>query len=107
MANIIINDNSFINAGWNEYGAEVGTVEVNGKVCRAVRDSYGISVHGYVGRYRTSPKPWAAHVTSGPRGVYVNFGRDDRSGRFNKQNAISYEPALFDTLTNAKYWTAA
>lgn len=49
---------------------------------------------GFVGRYRTSTKAWPATVKAGPDGkVYAYFGRDDRSGRFNKLAGISYEPA--------------
>lgn len=49
---------------------------------------------GFVGRYRTSNKAWAATVRATPEGqVFASFGRDDRSGRFNKLQGISYEPA--------------
>ena len=60
-------------------------------------------VFGFVGRYRTSIKPWRAYVSSG---IYGNgerytsgyFGRDDRSGRFQKMQGISWEPALYFRL---------
>lgn len=54
-----------------------------------------IYLKGFVGRYRTSTKAWAATVRATPEGkVFAHFGRDDRSGRFNKLDGISYEPAL-------------
>lgn len=102
-----INATTFIKTGENAHGYDVGTVEVNGVAQKAVRTKYGINVHGFVGRYKTSGKAWPATVSLSERGLYVFFGRDDRSGRFNKRNAISFEPALFDTLTNQKYWEKA
>lgn len=93
--------------------AEFGTVEIelNGKritveARRFIRDSHipgnrDIGLMGFVGRYRTSNNPWAASV------IYrvlqdrmaVNFGRDDRSGRFNKLNLITYEPETYRTAS--------
>ena len=53
-----------------------------------------IYLKGFVGRYRTSAKAWAATVSATPDGkVFAHFDRDDRSGRFNKLEGISYEPA--------------
>lgn len=108
MAKIIINHESFIATGRNARGMEVGTVEVSGQVQKAVRTDTGmILLHGWVGRYQTSAKAWNATIFNGPHGLVVNFGRDDRSGRFNKQNAVSYEPQTFDLTANAEYWNAA
>lgn len=61
---------------------------------------YGNDIYlkGFVGRYRTSANPWLATVhlnKNNPEKVWVHFGRDDRSGRFNKSNMISYEPVTY------------
>lgn len=103
---------TFQSAGKNDRGTEVGTVKVNlgirGEVeAKCIRHSDGqISVAGFVGRYRTSPKPWAATVMEFNAGVFVNFGRDDRSGRFNKQNAISWEPETYFGLIRPGHYDA-
>lgn len=57
-------------------------------------------VKGFVGRYQTSAKPWRASVQFKADGTigFVNFGRDDRSGRFNKRSGISYEPETYKAL---------
>lgn len=50
-------------------------------------------LRGFVGRYVTSAKAWQASVrVDADDKVWVHFGRDDRSGRFNKANMIRYEP---------------
>ena len=85
------------------YAGRAQTVE-------AVRyDDGDIALTGFVGRNRTSRNPWRASVLF--RGgasdkPYVNFGRDDRSGRFNKQNAISYEPELYAQIAHMKAFEA-
>jgi hypothetical protein len=55
---------------------------------------------GFVGRYRTSPKPWKATVSLAPGAAlpYVFFGRDDRCGRFHKATMISYQPETYKAL---------
>lgn len=99
-----INPNSFKITGeqHNEY-FEDGTVELNLRTGTVVADAYRskrdgeIYVRGFVGRYRTSPRAWRATVCFKADGTmrYATFGRDDRSGRFNKQDAISYEPETY------------
>lgn len=107
MSKITINAESFIATGRNSFGDENGTVEVSGEVRKAVRAPTGtIFVHGYVGRYRTSGKAWNASVTLRAGQVFVMFGRDDRSSRFDKQNAISFEPETFDLHANPDFWAA-
>ncbi|AQQ02391.1 hypothetical protein B0E33_01300 [Roseibium algicola] len=94
--------------GKTEYGYDVGVVQSEkfGEL-KAVRNKYGVSVYGFVGRYRTSPKPWPAHVQiSAENREMVHFGRDERSGRFNKHNAISFEPEIYAELTNPAFWEA-
>lgn len=99
-----INPNSFAITG--EQGSDYfdyGTVELNLRTGTVIADAFRskkdgeIMVRGFVGRYRTSPRAWPASVVFGVDGTlrYANFGRDDRSGRFNKQNAISYEPEIY------------
>lgn len=112
MATIDIDLTTFIATGpANHYSAqfphlydEPGTVQVLiGRkivVAAARRDHRGtVSVGGFVGRYVKSTKPWRAVVSKQPgTGLFVHFGRDDRSGRFHKQNAISWEPELYAQL---------
>nr|WP_313665526.1 hypothetical protein [Brucella intermedia] len=77
------------------FGGRVQTVE-------AVRyDNGDIALKGFVGHYRTSRNPWRASVLfrdGASDKPYVNFGRDDRSGRFNKSNMISYEPETYRNI---------
>ena len=49
-------------------------------------------VRGLVGRYQTGAKAWVAAVQVEACGtkVWVNFGRDDRAGRFNKASGLSF-----------------
>lgn len=101
-----IDPTTFIKTGDTCHGNEVGTVLVDGKPHRALRTKYSVQLHGYIGRYRTSAKAWPATVSQSPNGLWIDFGRDDRVGRFHKQNAISYEPALYDTLVNPAFWAA-
>jgi len=92
----------------HSYTVEKGTVEMSlrGKTVIANawrfagRDDGRLSVDGFVGRYVTSPKPWRASVDFKADGTmgFVHFGRDDRSGRFNKQNAIAYQPETYAAI---------
>lgn len=51
---------------------------------------------GFVGRYRTSVRPWRASLSIDTAGrQHAWFGRDDRVGRFHKQSGITYEPETF------------
>lgn len=46
---------------------------------------------GLFGTYLTSTKKWNAIVVSNPgEQEYCNYGRDDRSGRFNKKCRINF-----------------
>lgn len=87
----------------NSYGTEDGTVRLNlrqGQItAKAYRFKDGeIGVRGFIGRYRTSPKAWPASVIFKVDGTirYARFGRDDRSGRFNKQDMISWNPEAYE-----------
>ena len=100
---------TFSSLGTNAYGDVVGTVTVDlGRgslvTAKAYQSMFGINVAGFIGRYVTSAKPWLAHVYGKGDGVFVTFGRDDRSGRFNKANAISWQPDLYAQLSNAAVW---
>lgn len=98
MRNIeILTDTFKANGERNRWGDELGTVTVDlgmgRKVdAKAYRGSRGIAVHGFVGRYVTSTKAWPAFVSGEGSKLYVMWGRDDRSGRFNKQAGLSWEP---------------
>jgi hypothetical protein len=110
MPSIKILNETFISLGKNKYGYEIGTVEIDlgrGNTVHAMASTCstgGLSVAGFVGRYVTSTKPWKAHVSGMGDKLSVWFGRDDRSGRFNKANAIRWEPALYATLSNSEFW---
>lgn len=56
-----------------------------------------IAARGMYGTYRTSANRWPASITSMIRNGEVwenaNFGRDDRSGRFNKMRGIAFGEA--------------
>lgn len=54
-----------------------------------------IYAFGFMGQYVTGTKLWRATVLLNNGQMYVRFGRDDRSGNFNKQNAVSYNPKEF------------
>jgi len=104
----ILND-TYTASGKNEYGYEIGTVQIDlghGQVvlAKAQPQSDGHRVDGFVGRYVTSAKPWRASVSGKGSALHVYFGRDDRSGRFNKANAIRWEPELAASLGNPEYW---
>lgn len=78
-----------------------GTVEVTlrneTKTVPAIKGTNdgSITAYGMTGRYVTGTKAWPANVTQRktPEGKIwdsVTFGRDDRSGKFNKTNALSF-----------------
>jgi hypothetical protein len=80
-----------------QFHYEEGTVEVTlGRETRrlpASRDSEGgVSVgHGLFGTYATSSKRWPAFLKLDEKGrEFARFGRDDRSGRFNKIRGIAF-----------------
>ena len=99
---------TFKSNGTTALGGVSGTVEVDGIERNAVRmESGAIYIYGFIGKYRTSPKAWQASVSLINGRISVDFGRDDRSGRFQKQNMIQYAPDVFATLTNPKFWEAA
>lgn len=108
-----INYSSFKKDGVTTAGRDCGTITVNlpgGPVeARAVRwNETQICVAGFIGRYRSSQKAWNACVDIFANGeLFVHFGRDDRSGRFNKRNMISWEPATFTVQSRAEFWNAA
>jgi hypothetical protein len=112
MVNIKILNETFTATGKNKYGYEIGTVQIDlgyGRIvtANASPDSTGaLSVAGFVGRYVTSAKPWRATVSGNGSKVGVWFGRDDRSGRFNKANAVRWEPELYATLSNPEFYVA-
>lgn len=102
----------FKKIGVSRDGNDLGTVTIDlGKKsieCKAIRYTYGdnngdneyetISIHGFVGKYRTGKKVWRCSVTLEKDGSSLRcwFGRDDR-GEFYKSD-VSYNPELFDTL---------
>jgi len=105
----ILNE-TFTSTGISVYGDIVGTVQIDlgygrvvtAKACNSVRG--GLLVAGFIGRYRTSQKPWIASVKGTNDKLWVDFGRDDRSGRFHKQNMISWQPDLYEQIGNPKAW---
>ena len=108
----ILNE-TFQHLGVNKYGDTVGNVQIdlgNGKIVIAraspaiVGQAGSLDVAGFVGRYVSSTKPWRATVSGIGSALYVQFGRDDRSGRFNKANAISFDPTTYETLCNPDRW---
>ena len=107
-----INPKSFVIEGKNKFDRDVGTVEISfrGKTQTVKAYIYEfneekiIYVLGFVGRYVSSTKDWPAIVAHkigrDTANFSVSFGRDDRSGRFNKQDAIRYDPEVYATLVN-------
>lgn len=98
---MIIDRNTFICTSTNTAGNQSGTVEatLNGETRRLpaiwLADCNNLIVRGFIGRYRTSAKNWPASIVCQPcpNGSFrevVCFGRDDRSTKFNKANAISF-----------------
>jgi len=79
---------------------QIGTVEVLFKnqslTVKAEKIDSTIYLKGFFGRYQTSSKQWEASVSSeifdGKERVCAFFGRDDRSGKFNKIGRIFYKP---------------
>ena len=82
---------------------EHGTIEVeiNGKTLTVEARRYGriggdIYLRGFIGSYRTSAKNWRAVVrVDGNGNIFAHFGRDDRSGRFDKLRGIAYNPEAY------------
>lgn len=78
-----------------------GTVEVTLRnetrrvsAYKSTRDE-SVTARGMTGRYLTGTKAWPAEVQQRvtPEGKvwdFVSFGRDDRSGKFQKTNALSF-----------------
>lgn len=104
----ILNE-TYTSIGTNEYGWNIGTVEVDlgrGRIvtAKAHCDGGRVDVAGFVGRYVKGNKTWIAHVGGYGEQVWASFGRDDRSGRFNKMQGISWEPETYHKLCNAKCW---
>lgn len=107
MTKLAVNMDTFVTA--SAPVAEVGewyAERINGKVevsfgrevhtLWAIRhDGNHVSILGFVGRYRTSTKAWRASVSLYNGSLHAYFGRDDRSGRFNKMQGISLEAATF------------
>ena len=113
MANIKILNETFQPLGVNKYGDTVGTVQIDlgyGKIVTTkasptyISHAGSLDVAGFVGHYVTSTKPWLAQVSGSGSKLWVHFGRDDRSGRFNKANAISFDPTTHATLCNPARW---
>lgn len=83
-------------------------IKINAKIVTAWADytpGGRLYIYGFIGRYRTSVKPWRASVWTDIN-IFTHervtrgwFGRDDRSARFNKMQGISWEPELYFTLT--------
>lgn len=94
------------NATETQGDKEIGTVNITiGKMAvtvsavRYIDRPNDLWLKGFVGRYRTSPKAWRASVCMSRDGrEFVTFGRDDRSGRFNKMSMITYEPEIYASL---------
>lgn len=104
---VTINTETFVATGEaNRSGGVPGTVEMKLRTGVVIAEATYYAkngeyyVKGFVGRYQTSVKPWNASVQFKADGTmgFVNFGRDDRSGRFNKRNAISYEPETYNGI---------
>lgn len=106
---IVILPETFQPLGRNARDIEIGIVDVNlGRevvTVKASRLSSGtISAAGFVGRYQTSRNPWRASVVLIDGRMSFHFGRDDRSGRFQKERGISYEPATYETLIDPTFY---
>lgn len=98
----IINETSFIASNEQpEHGFWVeGTVEVTlrgeTRRVRAKRRNDEITAYGMTGRYQTGTKAWPAAATrvvdprTGRPWDRIRFGRDDRSGKFNKVNCVFF-----------------
>jgi hypothetical protein len=101
---------TFAANGSNVYGEIVGAVKIDlgyGRIVIAKARETGpgeFAVMGFIGRYRTSSKPWIVHVIGKGEKLFVHFGRDDRSGMFQKERMISWEPDLYEKISNFKAW---
>ena len=106
-----IDPDSFVAHGKNSLGYVVGIVNVSiagelqsvNAYISEYSNSKTINLFGFVGQYMTSNKDWPAYVQykigDEIDNFYVYFGRDDNSGRFNKQDAIRYDYASYSKLT--------
>ena len=84
----------------HDYWVE-GTVDVTlrgeTRTVKATENKWGeITAYGMTGRYQTGTKAWPASVKSreGMGGRFVesaDFGRDDRSAKFRKENYLSFD----------------
>lgn len=95
----LVNPESFVKTGEITIGSSVfdeGTIEVTlrGETKRVEArfcGSIGYIAFGLIGRYQTGAKQWPATIRHLDGQEIINFGRDDRSGRFNKVNCIWFE----------------
>jgi hypothetical protein len=91
---MIIQAETFQAVEINAAGYTKGTVEVcfgkDTKAVPALKFRDRIIAQGFGGRYQTSAKVWPAVIVLDVKTghEYANFGRDDRSGRFNKLRGI-------------------
>ena len=96
-----IDRNTFTATGEVTKFGVMGTITVvfQGKEFTAVarksdfRDT--VYLEGFTGRYQSGTKAWPATVAFGngsSEKPSVDFGRDDRCGKFRKENLISYNP---------------
>lgn len=81
---------------------EVGTVQITvgrQRITAQARryDDGTVYALGFVGRYRTSNNAWRASLRATDKGTFGSFGRDDRSGRYQKMQGISYDPEAYET----------
>lgn len=106
-----VENHNFIDG--SPWDSEIGTVDItfggerfavearrwiSGSEAAFVPSKRGIQLQGFVGRYRTGKKVWRATVYSFEDGrVGAIFGRDDRSGRCQKLDGISYSPEAWKT----------
>ncbi len=110
MATIKILAGTFADIATPADAAEVGEFYagvINGTVLVQIGDksvsayairhsaSQTISALGFVGRYVTGSKNWRASVTYSRDHTHAWFGRDDRAGRFNKNQGITWNPEAF------------
>ena len=92
-----INRSSFTLIDTDASDNQKGTVEVTignkTKRVEAIIWAFNGSLvaYGLLGRYEQGSKAWDATLTLyADGGESARFGRDDRSGRFNKQNCIYF-----------------
>lgn len=99
-ASFIVEKSSLISVGSTR---EDGTVEVTLRgITKRVRASRWVGgqimAYDLVGRYATGAKAWPATLRYNPGSSSVpawesaSFGRDDRSVKFNKVNAVYFKP---------------